>query len=141
MAAPPITVQLTKFEQIEILRAEIEARDEELRKTEVLIRDTTTEIERQRYLQTLHVLFSTLPPPPEAANLPQLEIKRQALREATQVMQVALSALEKETAGQIAPPPRAGGLGRPGAAPAAASGPRRKFDSFDDFKANRPPGG
>jgi len=139
MAAPPITVQLTKFEQIEILRAEIETRDEELRKTEGQIRDILFEIERQRYLQALHPLFAKLSPPQEAANLPQLQTHKDALRGAIQVMEAALAALEKETAGQAAPASR--GLGRPGAGPAGAAGPRRKFDSFDDFRANKPPGG
>ena len=138
MAAPPITVQLTKFEQIEILRAEIEAREEELRKTEVRMREVLFEMERQKYLKTLHPLYQAVQPPPDAANLTQLNDYREALRGAIQVMQAALAALEKETAGQAVPPSRsAGGLRPGGPAAAAAPGQRRKFDSFDDFRANK----
>lgn len=140
MAAPPIAIQLSKFEQIEILRAEIEAREEELKHVERQIRETLFEIEKQRYLQTLHTLFHQLPPPKDAANLPALEASRSAMTEAIQVMQAQLGVLEKETHGQAAPPSRAPGLQRPGAAPAAQPGARKRFDSFDDFKANRPGG-
>lgn len=139
MPAQPISVQLSKFEHIEILRTEIDARQEELKKTEHQIRETLYEIERQRYLQMLHPLFQTMTPPAEAANLPQYNAHRDALVEAIQAMENTLTALQAETAGQTAPPTR--GLSRPGASganPAAGtSAPRRKFDSFDDFRSNR----
>ena len=138
MAAPPITVQLTKFEQIEILRAEIGSREEEMRKTESQIREVLFEIERQKYLQTLHPLFAKLQPPQDVANLPHLQTYRETLRGAIQIMEAALAALEKETAGQM--PPGGRGQNRPGVGAAGAAGPRRKFDSFDDFRANKPPG-
>lgn len=138
MPAQPITVQLSKFEQIEILRLEIEARQEELKKTEQQIRECLYEIEKQRYLQTLHPLFQTVPPPENAAHLAQFNAHRESLTEAVQVMEAALTSLQGETAGQTAPPSRL--LSRPGgpANPAAGvSAPRRKFDSFDDFKSSR----
>ncbi|MCY3022572.1 MAG: hypothetical protein NTW87_26630 [Planctomycetota bacterium] len=136
MSLPPLAVQLSKFEQIEILRLEIEAREEELHQLERRIRETLFEIERQRYLQTLHPLFQQLQPPPDAAQLPQLNARRDALGEALKTMQASLAALERETAGQARPPsaPRGGPN-------ASLSGPRRRFDSFEDFRANRPPGG
>ena len=127
MALPPITVQLSKFEQIEILRAEIQTRDEELKQAERLIRETLSEVERQKYLQTLHPLFKELQPPRDAAGLAQLLAKREALGTALQSMQATLTALERETAGQA----------RPIHAAAAAAGAKRRFDSFDDFRANR----
>jgi len=139
MPAQPISVQLSKFEQIEILRTEIEARQEELKKTEHQIRECLYEIERQRYLQTLHPLFQTITPPAEAANMARHNALRDSLTDAIQVMEHTLTGLQGETAGQTAPPSR--GLSRPAAAglnPAAGvSAPRRKFDSFDDFKSNR----
>lgn len=138
MPAQPISVQLSKFEQIEILRLEIEARQEELKKTEHQIRDCLYEMEKQRYLQSIHALFQSLTPPAEAANLGHHNAMRDALVDAIQTMESALTALQGETAGQTAPPSR--GLSRPAAAvnPAAGvSAPRRKFDSFDDFKSNR----
>jgi hypothetical protein len=137
MPAPHLSVQLSKFEQLEILRSEIEARQEELKKADSQVREILYEMERQRYLQGIHPLFQQLTPPAEAANLAQWNAHRDALTDALQFMESTLNALQAETAGQSAPPSR--GLSRPGAAaPAAAPGaPRRKFDSFDDFKANK----
>ena len=135
MPTPPITVQLSKFELIEILRLEIEAREEELRQTEIKIRDVLLEVERLKYLQSVNAFYAKQPQPPDAGNLPQLEARRGALGEALESLQAALSALEKETVGQVAPPARAGSAARSGASP--ATGPRRKFDSFEDFRSNR----
>ncbi|HYG74352.1 MAG TPA: hypothetical protein VEK08_05040 [Planctomycetota bacterium] len=130
MPAAPISVQLSKFEHIEILRSEIEAREEELKQTERQIREILWELERQQYLQSLHPLFQKLEAPKDAANLQQLNGMRDALTDAIQIMKHSLAALEAETAGQSAPPSR--GLSRAAAAPGPAApappGPRRKFD-------------
>ena len=99
----PIAVQLSKFEQLEILRHEIEARQEELKEVERHIKDTLYEVERLRYLQTLHPIYQQAPQPEKAAHLPQLTEMREAITEAIQVMQDALKTLEGETAGQTAP--------------------------------------
>ena len=141
MALPPIQIQLSKFEQLEIVRAEIELREKELKQTEKSIREVLFEVERQRYLQTIHPIFSQLPPPEQAANLPQLHANREALAAAIEAMQAAVKALEGATAGQTAPPSRglgalrqqqAGAGGSAAGAPAAATAaPRRaKFDTF-----------
>jgi len=143
MALPPIAVQLSKFEQLEIVRQEIEARETELKHVEKQIRDCMFELERQRFLQTLHPIFQQMTKPEQAAHLPQLNANRESLSGAIQSMQGALAALEGETAGQHAPPSRNPGLQRagPGAAPAAGAAPRRaKFDSFEDFRAAKGPG-
>jgi hypothetical protein len=137
MAAPPITLQITKFEQIEILRAEIEAREEELHKTEVHIREILFDVERLKFLQTIHAIYTRQQQPAEAANLAQLHAQRDALREAVQAMQATLAALEKETAGQAAPPSRGPVAARSGAAPGVPPGSRRRFDSFDDFRSQQ----
>ena len=133
MALPPIQVQLSKFEQIEILRAEIELREQELRQTEKQIRDLLFESERQKYLRSVHPIFNQLPAPESAAHLPQLNANRDALGEALEAMRSSLAKAEAETAGQTAPPSRnpAAGLPRP-AQPRAA-----RFDSFDQFRANK----
>jgi hypothetical protein len=144
MPLPPITVQLSKFEQLEIVRQEIEARETELKHIEKQIRDCMFELERQRYLQTIHPIFQQLAKPEQAAHRPQLHAGREAVAGAIQNMQAALAALEAETAGQNAPPSRNPGLQRPtgvGSGQQAAAAPRRaKFDSFDDFRAARGPG-
>ena len=146
MSLPPIQIHLSKFEQIEILRSEIELREHELKQTEKSIREVLFEQERQKYLQTIHPIFAQLPEPPHAENMPQMLANREALGAALLVMQEALNALETETAGQAAPPsrnpglPRAGAAGSAGAAAGSAVPRRAKFDSFDDFKANRTSG-
>jgi chromosome segregation ATPase len=131
MPAPPITVQLTKFEQIEILRAEIDARESELKQLERQVREILFEMERQKLLQSLHAVFRELRPPADAVNLPQLQGRREAITEAVQVLQASLANLERETVGQVPT-----GTARP-AAGAPGGRPGRKFDSFDDFKASR----
>ena len=135
MAATPIQIQLTKFEQIEILRAEIDLREQELKRTEKQIRDTLFEVERQKYLQTVHPIFTQLPAPAGLAQLSQFSDNRDALMQALETMQAALTALEAETIGQTAPPSR--GLGKPSPAGAAGAARRPKFDSFDDFRASK----
>lgn len=142
MASPPIAVTLSKFEQLEILRAEIELRESELKGVEKQIRDCLFELERQRFLQTIHPVFSQLAPPEQSAHLPQLNANREMLADAIRSMQAVMTQLESETAGLSAPPSRNPGLQRPGApAPAAGAAPRRaKFDSFEDFRAAKPGG-
>ena len=100
------------------------------------------ELERQRFLQTIHPVFAQLAPPEQSANLPQLHANRETLSDAIRSMQAVMTQLEGETVGQAAPPSRNPGLQRPGApAPAAGAAPRRaKFDSFEDFRATKPGG-
>ncbi len=142
MPLPPIQIQLTKFENIEILRQEIELREEELKQTEKYIRGILWEVERQKYLQTVHPLFQQLQTPAEAANLPQFHSNREALAAAVETMQAELKRLEAETKGQTAPsgwkanmPARAGQPAAPG-----LQAKKAKFDSFDDFRTQRPGG-
>jgi len=142
MALPPITVQLSKFEQLEILRIETDAREDELRALETKIRDILYDVEKRRYLHTLHPIFQEIEPHAEMVNYQTLVQRRQAIDEALTNLKAATAALEAETAGLSRPsgalPP--GGLralqGQPSAA-AGAAAPRRKFDSFDDFRATK----
>ncbi|MCW8131472.1 MAG: hypothetical protein KIS92_14075, partial [Planctomycetota bacterium] len=103
MGLPPIQVSLSKFEQIEILRQEIELREEEFKQTEKYIRTILWEIERQRFLQSIHPLFTQLQPPPEAAQLNQYVANRDALNTAIETMKNQLLVLEAETRGQAPP--------------------------------------
>lgn len=147
MSLPPIVIQLSKFEQIEILRTEIEAREEELKNAEKQIRVVLFEVERQGFLQSIHVLFQDLQPPAEAARIQQLTETREALNDAIQTMKNTLAMLEGETAGQSAPasrglqalrsagPGAGAGSGSGAAAPVAPK--RARFDSFDDFKSSK----
>lgn len=137
MPLPPIAVTLTKFENIEVLRQEIQTREEELKETEKHIRSMLFELERQKYLKSIHPFFHTLKEPPEAAQVAQWQAKREALGEALLTLKGALEDLETETKGQVAPPSSRSGLPRPGAPGAPA--PKKRFDSFDDFKTQQKP--
>ena len=133
----PITLQLSKFEQIEILRAEIEKREEELKQIERQMREVLFELERQRYLQTVHAMFHEMPQPEQATNMPHYAVAHDTLSEAIEAMHATLTRLQSETAGQTAPPSRSAQQARPGMAAPSAPAVRRKFDSFDDFKSNK----
>ena len=124
MALPPITVELTVFAKIEILRQEIEKRKEELKETEKTIRQVMTELERQKYLKSLHALFQQIEDPPQAAQLNDYVAYRDAVSEAVAIMQQTLTQLETETKGAT-PSPGAGGQ---------ADASNVKFDSFESFK-------
>jgi len=135
MSLPPITLQLTKFEQLEILRQEVEAREEELRTIEKSVRQILWELERQKYLKSLTPFFEQLAAPEEAARLPDLEAYRVALGEAIETMKASVAALEKDTKDQV-PPPNSKGNGP------SRFGPRKAgFDSFEDFRSQRKAGG
>jgi len=147
MALPPIQVQLSPFEQLEILRQEVGLREEEFKETEKYIRQLQFEVERQNYLKSIHPLFQQLQAPAEAANMPQLLANREALAVAIDTMKAALAALEAATKGKAVPPGARTALpGRPGApqvpgVPGLAGVPKRaKFESFDDFRIQKPPG-
>lgn len=141
MALPTISVQLSKFEHIEILREEIEAREKELQESERKIREILWASEKQRYLKSLHPFFlSALQDSPEAAQIPQLHIRREALSQALEIMRVQLTQVEAETAGQTAPPSQGGGVPQKKLSELQAQGPKKnRFDSFDDFKKGAPP--
>jgi hypothetical protein len=133
MSLPPITLQLSKFEQLEILRLEIETREEELRNIEKSIRQILWELERQKYLKSLSPFFEQLTLPEEAARLPDLEAYRVALGDAIETIRAGVAALEKETKDQV-PPPKGNMPSR--------FGPRKAgFDSFEDFRSQRKSGG
>ena len=136
MGLPPITVALTDFERLEILRHELELREQELQDAEKDVRRILYEVERQKYLASIHALFQQLPQPEEAANLPQLIANRDGLHQAIQAMKAALQALEAATRGAA---PTAAAPQRPGA-PQRGSAPgsqRMRFDSFEEFRRQR----
>ena len=104
MALPPITVQLTNFQQIEILRDQIEQFEEELKKTESRIRDLLYEQEKQQYLRTVHSIFQHAPGAQGVEALPELHGTREALAGALDAMKAVLANLEASS-GPL--PPRA----------------------------------
>ena len=79
MPLPLLTHQLSNFEQIEILRNEIDQFEEELKKTESRIRDVLYQIEKQRFLTTVHVVFQQGRLLPESESLTELNTTRETL--------------------------------------------------------------
>lgn len=104
MNLAPITVQLSNFQQIEILRDQIEQFEEELKKTEVKIREVMYEDEKQRYLRSVHSIFHHSPPPAGTQELPELNRMREALANALEALKAALQNLEA-TSGPVPPRP------------------------------------
>jgi hypothetical protein len=134
MALPPITVQLSKFEQLEILRLEIDAREDELRELEAKLKAILYDVEKRRYLLSIHGFFQEVEPHPEMVNYQNLAQRRDILGQAIETLKSHLTALEAETGTTGAARPAL----RPAAGPPPAPGaPRKRFDSFDDFRTSR----
>ena len=130
MPPPPISVPMTRFAQIEILRDEIEKFRDVLKKTEEQIREILYQQQRQDFLQTVHAAFREMPMPENSQNLQKLLAHREVLYDALEKMEAALGALE----------PQAGlpSAARPAESPlssSAGAARRQRFDSFDDFRA------
>ena len=126
MGLSPITVSLTKFQQLEILRQEEEDRAREFADIEKKIRAILWEVERIKYLQRVHPHYRALKIPEEAAELPALEQYRQSLADALATVRASIQELEKELGpGAAAPPPGSGMQAR------------RKYNSFEEFRRSR----
>lgn len=143
MPLPPLTHQLSNFEQIEILRNEIEQFEEELKKTESRIRDALYQIEKQRFLTTVHPVFQNGPVSAETEALPEMHTTRETLANALEAMKGALTDLEA-VSGPVAPrtaqrpapmPPRAGGAFPPPSSPShpQPGSPLPRKNRFDAF--------
>ena len=79
MALDPITVTLTTYEKLEILRGELKVREEELKKVEHDLRRAMQALAQHRYLKSLCTFYTHQPAPGEAAMVPDLDKRRQAL--------------------------------------------------------------
>jgi hypothetical protein len=94
MGLEPITVTLSTFEKLEILRTEIRILEQELQETEKLLRVALRSVATQRFLKSLAPYYNTSPLPPEAAAAPDLEDKRQALYQVIQAVRSQIPRLE-----------------------------------------------
>ena len=108
MPLPPLTHSLSNFEQIEILRNEIEQFEEELKKSESHIRTILYQLEKQRFLTTVHPVFQNGQIVPESDALPEMYTLRETLASALDAMKRTLSELEAASGGAPlrVPPPR-----------------------------------
>jgi len=121
-----IGIQLSNFEKLQILREELEKRQEELTALEVSIRDNLFALERRRYLESLSPYYAAYLADaklPTADEIAALEERRQQLRQLIQTIESAIAALVPSSAVAVS----------------AASGAARKskFDSFEDFAKNQ----
>src|SRR5205809_7984450 len=143
MPLPPIVIQLSNFEQIEILRHEIEQFEEELKKTEVRIREVLYQVEKQRYLSTVHPVFQHTQNVPDGQALPELFNARETLASAIDSMKVAMTSLEaitgtapaaqKPAQRTLQPGPARPSVSSPGAPNPNVSNPGLRRSRFDAF--------
>jgi len=124
-AADRLSIQLSNYEKLAILRAETERKQEELTEVEVGIRERLTRLETQRYLEALDGWYAQHRPAnlPTLAEIEEQEAIRASLRQLIAKLEAAIpDALKAAPAGGQPPPP------------APAAGARKaKFDSFEDF--------
>jgi hypothetical protein len=107
MAFEPITVTLSTFEKLEILRGELKAREEELQNVERELKNALRMLATHRYLKGVSPYYARRPTPPEAAAVPEIEKRRQALYQVIQAIRAEVPRLEAAAAGRQPPPPRA----------------------------------
>ena len=106
MPLPLMTHQLSNFEQIEILRHEIEEFEEELKKTESSIRDVLYKVEKQKFLMSVHHSFHSRYDGNESGSLNELYQTRETVSGALDAMKQLLASLEAASgtsAGSAAP--------------------------------------
>jgi hypothetical protein len=112
MGLDPVTVTLTPYEKLEILRAELKARDEEMQSVERELRRAMRTLATHRYLRLVSEFYASQPPPPEAATVPQLDKRRQALHQLIQALRTEIPKLESAAVSGQPPPRAAGRVGR-----------------------------
>jgi hypothetical protein len=141
MTDNPIHVEFTIFNQIELLRQEVEKREEELRSVESSIRDILFELEKIRYLQSLDAFYhnqKNIAYPANYETFPDLEQRRSDLVRVIATLKQTLEIASQQTSG--ARPVKSAGSPDPASkSPAAPSsgGAKRGFDDFDTFRQRR----
>ncbi len=71
MGLDAITVTLTTFEKLEILRSELKACEEELQAIEKNLREALRSLATHRYLKSISPYYAGRPAPAEAAPFPR----------------------------------------------------------------------
>ncbi len=107
MPLEPITVTLTTYEKLEILRGELKVREEELKTVEHELRLAMQALAQHRYLKSLCTFYTHQPAPAEAATVPDLDKRRQALFQVIAALRAEVPRLESAAVSGVgAPPPR-----------------------------------
>ena len=141
MTDNPIHVDFTVFNQIELLRQEVDRREDELRGTESSIRDILFELEKIRYLQSLDAFYhnqKNVSYPSNYEDFPELEQRRVDLIRVIATLKQTLDAVSQQTGG-ARPAKSAATPDQPSkTAGASGSGAKRGFDDFESFRRHRP---
>jgi hypothetical protein len=107
MGLEPITVTLTTYEKLEILRTELKSREEEFKSVERDLRGAMRALAQHRYLKSLSTFYTSQPDPGAAAMVPELDKRRQALSQVVAAIRAEIPRLESAAvSGVPAPPPR-----------------------------------
>ena len=136
MTDQPIQVDFSIYNQIELLRQEIDRREDDLKDAESRIRDILFELEKIRYLQSLDTFYhdqKNLAYPDNYDTFPDLEQRRLDLIRVIGVLKQNLDYLSGQ-AGAPKPKPAAAAADAPQRAPGGA---KRGFDDFDSFRQRR----
>ena len=132
MGLEPITVELTDFSRLELLRDEDERLTEELSEIEKQMRDLMLEQERLQYLLSLSQYYNDREAV-DASKLQELETRRQLVHATLEVVQSQRQQYEEALG---APETKRGGARR--ARSAGAHGTKSTgFDSFENFRQSR----
>lgn len=99
MGPEPIIVTLSAFEKLEIVRAELRARSEELAAVERELRSAARALESYRFIKTISPYYAQRPEPEEASRVPELEARRQALYQLLQTLKATVPRLEGTASG------------------------------------------
>ncbi len=133
MGLEPISVELTDFNKLELLREEAERLGEELAEVEKSIRDIMLAAEKRAFLISLASYYGKLKEgaAEDAAKLQELDSRRQLTHAALQVVK-SHAAQTEQNLGASAPP----GATKAARAPRGSSR-SSGFESFDDFRQSR----
>ena len=104
MSPDSMSVALTTFEKLEILRAELKEREQEIQKVERDLNAALRSLATYRYLKSIAPYYANKPAPPEATAVPELEKRRQSLVQVVQAIRAEMPALESAAVRGQAPP-------------------------------------
>ena len=124
----PIHIELSVFEKLQIVRTELEQRQEEKEKLEGLIKSLLFEIEQAKYLKSLDPAYQKIDTTEQEEKLESLNKRRAEIYSILEKLEKTYPELETQARGK-----------KPGAGTQGGSGGLdKKFSSFDDFKKKFP---
>jgi hypothetical protein len=136
MALEPIRVELTDFQKLEILREEEEHLAEEFAEVERQLREALLSAARQQYLTAFGTYYRAAGAGGEKSGSPaELESRRALVGQTLEA--VTAQRQQYETALGVS---AKSGRGRRAGPPGAAATRKGRFDTFEDFRQNQPPG-